>query len=137
MQVPSAVHALLKSQPSRRAVHPGRILLEEVLVPAGISQNALARSMRVPPRRVNEIVLGKRSITPASALLLAEALGFSAEYWMALQVDFDLQVARQQVGPRQPSRRNRELGGAVPFEMGHDASRHEGTRGKGHGRDGS
>ncbi|MGH8470648.1 MAG: HigA family addiction module antitoxin [Gammaproteobacteria bacterium] len=76
-------------------VHPGEVLLEEFLVPMGISQNALARAIGVPPRRVNEIALGKRAITADTALRLARAFGTSEEFWMGLKSDYDLEEARR------------------------------------------
>src|SRR3954467_15623261 len=76
-------------------IHPGEVLLEEFLKPLGISQNKLAREIKVPPRRVNEIVLGKRSITPDTALRLARYLGTSEKFWLGLQLDFDLEEARR------------------------------------------
>ena len=76
-------------------VHPGEILLEEFLNPMGISQNRLARAMDVPPRRINEIVHGKRAITADTALRLARALGTSEQFWMGLQADYDLEEARK------------------------------------------
>ena len=79
---------------------PGEILLEEFLRPAGLSQSALARAMRVPPRRVNEIVLGKRTITADTALRLARALGTSERFWLGLQADYDLEEAERRLGPR-------------------------------------
>ena len=79
-------------------IHPGEILLEEFLVPMDISQNALARAIAVPPRRVNEIVLGKRAITADTALRLARYFGTSEQFWMGLQSDFDLEEARKQLG---------------------------------------
>jgi addiction module HigA family antidote len=75
-------------------VHPGEVLLEEFLKPLGISQNRLAREVRVPPRRINEIVLGKRAITPDTALRLARYFAVSERFWLGLQVDFDLEEAR-------------------------------------------
>lgn len=75
-------------------VHPGEVLLEEFLKPMGISQNALARAIDVPPRRINEIVLGKRAISADTALRLARALGTSEQFWMGLQADYDLEEAR-------------------------------------------
>jgi addiction module HigA family antidote len=75
-------------------VHPGEVLLEEFLKPMGISQNALARAIGVPPRRINEIVLGKRAISADTALRLARALGASEQFWMGLQADYDLEEAR-------------------------------------------
>ena len=75
-------------------IHPGEILLEEFLAPMEISQNALARAVSVPPRRINEIVLGKRAVTADTALRLAKAFGTSEQFWMGLQADFDLEEAR-------------------------------------------
>jgi len=79
-------------------IHPGEILLEEFLLPLGISQNALARAASVPPRRINEIVLGKRSITADTAVRLAVALGTSERFWLGLQADFDLELAHRVLG---------------------------------------
>lgn len=78
-------------------IHPGEILLEEFLDPLGISQNALARAIGVPPRRVNEIVLGKRGITADTALRLSRAFGTSEGFWMGLQADYDLEEARKRI----------------------------------------
>lgn len=75
-------------------IHPGEVLLEEFLLPMGISQNALARAIGVPPRRINEIVLGKRAITADTALRLARTFGTSESFWMGLQADYDLEAAR-------------------------------------------
>jgi len=75
-------------------IHPGEVLREEFLEPLGISQNRLARAMGVPPRRINEIVHGKRAITADTALRLARALGTSEQFWMGLQADYDLEAAR-------------------------------------------
>jgi len=74
-------------------IHPGEVLLEEFLNPLGISQNALARAAGVPPRRINEIVLGKRGITADTAVRLAAALGTSERFWLGLQADCDLEEA--------------------------------------------
>lgn len=79
-------------------IHPGEILLEEFLVPMDISQNALARGIAVPPRRINEIVLGKRAISADTALRLARYFGTSEQFWMGLQSDYDLEEARKQLG---------------------------------------
>lgn len=76
-------------------IHPGEILLEEFLNPMGISQNALARAIGVPPRRINEIVLGKRGITADTALRLSRAFGTSEGFWMGLQADYDLEETRK------------------------------------------
>ncbi|MFQ5676544.1 MAG: HigA family addiction module antitoxin [bacterium] len=87
----------MKKQKRLPNVHPGEVLLEEFLKPMAISQNALARAINVPPRRINEIVLGKRSITADTALRLARAFGTSAQFWMGLQTDYDLEEARIKV----------------------------------------
>ncbi len=74
-------------------VHPGEILLEEFMKPLGISQNQLARDLKVPPRRINEIVHGKRSITIDTALRLARHFRTSVEFWINLQTHYELEVA--------------------------------------------
>ncbi|MBN6110927.1 HigA family addiction module antitoxin [Xanthomonas bonasiae] len=79
-------------------IHPGEVLLEEFLIPLGISQNALARAAGVPPRRINEIVLGKRSVSADSAIRLAAVLGTSERFWLGLQADYDLEQARRALG---------------------------------------
>lgn len=79
-------------------IHPGEVLLEEFLTPMGISQNALARAAGVPPRRINEIVLGKRRVTADTAVRLAAALGTSERFWLGLQADFDLEEAHRSLG---------------------------------------
>ncbi len=81
-------------------IHPGEILFEEFLVPMGISQNLIAREMGVPPRRINEIVHGKRAVTADTALRLARYFGTSEEFWMGLQADYDLEEARNKLGDR-------------------------------------
>ena len=75
-------------------IHPGEILREEFMKPLGLSQNALARALRVPPRRINEIVQEKRAISADTALRLARYLGTTAEMWTGLQADYDLRLAR-------------------------------------------
>ena len=75
------------------AIHPGEILFEEFLEPMGISQNQLGRGLGVSPRRVNEIVHGKRSITADTALRLSAYFGNSASFWLGLQMDYDLDIA--------------------------------------------
>ncbi len=77
------------------SVHPGEVLLEDYLKPLGINQNQLAHSMRVPPNRVSEIVKGKRAITAETALRLARAIGTSPDFWLNLQLYYDLRVARE------------------------------------------
>ena len=82
-------------------IHPGEVLMEEFLKPLGISQNRLARAMDVPPRRINEIVHGKRAITADTALRLAAALSTSEKFWLGLQADYDLDNARKSVPDHQ------------------------------------
>jgi addiction module HigA family antidote len=81
-------------------IHPGEILLEEFLIPMEISQNRLARDIGVPPRRINEIVHGKRAVTADTALRLARYFGTSEAFWMGLQADYDLEEARERLGDR-------------------------------------
>ena len=75
-------------------IYPGKILLREFLIPMGISQNKLANAIGVPPRRINEIVLGKRAITADTALRLSKAFGNSVQFWMGLQDEFEVRQAR-------------------------------------------
>ena len=77
-------------------IHPGEILREEFMKPRDLSQNALARALNVPPRRINEIVMEKRGITADTALRLARFFGTSAEMWAGLQADYDLRLARHE-----------------------------------------
>lgn len=72
-------------------IHPGEILLEEFLKPMALSQNRLARGISAPPRRINEIVLGKRAITADTAVRLARYFGTSEKFWMGLQADYELE----------------------------------------------
>jgi len=74
-------------------IHPGEILLEEFLKPMNISQNKLANAIGVPPRRINEIVLGKRTITADTALRLAKVFGNSVQFWMGLQDEYEVREA--------------------------------------------
>jgi addiction module HigA family antidote len=83
-----------------KPVHPGEVLLEEFLKPMKLSQNRLALSIGVPPRRINEIVLGKRAVSADTALRLAQFFATSAKFWMGLQSDYDLDLASDQLGPR-------------------------------------
>jgi addiction module HigA family antidote len=80
--------------------HPGDILLEEFLKPIGLSQNALARALAVPPRRINEIVHGERSVTADTDLRLCRYFGLSDGFFLRLQVEYDLEEARRRVGSR-------------------------------------
>jgi addiction module HigA family antidote len=81
-------------------VHPGEILLEEFLKPMNMSQNRLALNIGVPARRINEIVLEKRRITADTALRLAKFFGMSAEFWLGLQAQYDLDVTADELGKR-------------------------------------
>ena len=81
-------------------VHPGEVLLEEFLKPMKLSQNRLALAIGVPPRRINEIVLGKRGITADTALRLARYFNMSPRFWMGLQMDYALDVAEDELSDR-------------------------------------
>lgn len=81
-------------------VHPGEVLLEEFLSPMGISQYRLAKDISVPPRRINEIVHGQRSISADTALRLARYFGVSPRFWLNLQAQFDLDVESDRLGDR-------------------------------------
>jgi len=81
-------------------VHPGEVLLEEFLNPLGLSQNRLALNIGVSPRRINEIVLGKRRVTAETALRLARYLDTTPQFWLGLQADYDLDVAADELGER-------------------------------------
>lgn len=85
---------------SLRPVHPGEILLEEFLKPMGISQYRLAKDVTVPPRRINEIVHGKRSISADTALRLARYFGTSDGFWLNLQSRYDLELGKDKLGDR-------------------------------------
>jgi addiction module HigA family antidote len=79
-------------------IHPGEILFEEFLEPLHLSQNRLANAIGVPPRRINEIVLGKRRITADTALRMSRFFGTSERFWMNLQSRFDLELERDRIG---------------------------------------
>jgi len=81
-------------------VHPGEVLLEEFLKPLEISQYGLAKGISVPPRRINEIVLRKRSISADTALRLGRYFGTSEQFWLNLQSEYDLDVERDRLGGR-------------------------------------
>ena len=81
-------------------VHPGEVLLEEFLKPMELSQNRLAINIGVDTRRINEIVLGKRRVTADTSLRLSRFFGNSAQFWMGLQSDYDLDVAEDELGDR-------------------------------------
>jgi addiction module HigA family antidote len=81
-------------------IHPGEILLEEFLIPLGISQYRLAKDISVPPRRIDEIVRGQRSITADTALRLARFFQTSERFWLNLQTRFDLELEKDRLGDR-------------------------------------
>ena len=78
-------------------IHPGEILLEEFLIPMDISQYRLAKDINVPPRRINEIVLGKRTITTDTALRLSEYFGLSEKFWLNLQMKYNLEIEKDRL----------------------------------------
>jgi len=81
-------------------VHPGEILMEEFLKPMGLSQNRLANDVGVSPRRINEIVQGKRKVTPNTALRLAHYFSMSPQFWLGLQMDYDLDIEEDRLSAR-------------------------------------
>jgi addiction module HigA family antidote len=94
MDLSTHVEDYRPAAPPASPVHPGAILLNEWMVPRDFSQNGLARRLGVPPRRINEIVLGKRGISADTAIGLAAVFGTTERYWMSLQADYELAVAR-------------------------------------------
>ena len=80
-------------------VHPGEVLMEDLLKPMGISQYQLAKTIGVPARRINEIVHGTRSITPDTGLRLSRAFGLSPSFWIMLQARYDLELTLDEIGP--------------------------------------
>jgi antitoxin HigA-1 len=84
-------------------IHPGEILLEEFLIPMNLSQNKIATDIGVPPRRINEIVHGKRRITADTALRLAHYFKMSPQFWLGLQMDYDLDVEEDRLADRLPN----------------------------------
>jgi len=81
-------------------IHPGEILMEEFLKPIGVSQYQLAKDISVPPRRINEIVHGKRSVTADTALRFGRFFGMSPQFWLNLQTRYDLEVTEDSLGNR-------------------------------------
>ena len=94
--ITEGVQAVKKLAP----VHPGEVLLEDFLKPHGVSQYRLAKSLSVPPRRINEVVLGKRAITADTALRLARFFGTSDRFWLNLQAAYDLDIERDRLAGR-------------------------------------
>ena len=81
-------------------IHPGEILLEDFLKPMNLSQYSVARSLGVPPRRINEIVHGKRAITADTALRLGRFFDMEAQFWMNLQTRYDLEIAKEKLSDK-------------------------------------
>jgi addiction module HigA family antidote len=86
---------MFKVPTDRQPTHPGEMLREEFLIPMDLTQRELADSIQVPYQRINEIVSGKRGITPSTALRLAKYFGMSADFWLNLQMKFDLYTAQK------------------------------------------
>jgi addiction module HigA family antidote len=86
--------------PKLAPLHPGEVLFKEFMSPMGISQNRLGRDLGVSPRRINEIIHGRRSITADTALRLAKYFGISAQFWMGLQSDYDLETTQEKLSER-------------------------------------
>lgn len=91
---------MARKKQSLAPVHPGEILQLEFLEPMELSQYALAKAIGVPPRRINEIVLGKRAVSADTALRLGRYFGMEAQFWLNLQTRYDLDVARDALGKR-------------------------------------
>lgn len=94
-------------------VHPGEVLLLEFLEPMGLSQSRLARDIGVPPRRINEIVLRKRRVTADTALRLAKYFKMSPDFWLGLQMDYDLDSEADRLGDRLDREVGEYTGGSV------------------------
>jgi addiction module HigA family antidote len=86
---------MIRVPSNRTPTHPGEMLLEEFLTPMGITQRALATAIHVPYQRVNDLINGRRGVTPSSALRLAKYFGNSPDFWMNLQLSWDLYFAQQ------------------------------------------
>ena len=84
----------------RMPIHPGEILREEMLVPLGLSLSELARRIQVPVNRLSQIVRGLRAVTPDTAMRLSRYFGFSADYWLRLQMRYDFELVRRRDGER-------------------------------------
>ncbi len=89
------VNLTMRIPTDRQPTHPGEILREEFLIPMNLTQKELADSIQVPYQRINEIVAGKRGVTPSTALRLAKYFGMSADFWLNLQIKFDLYLAQK------------------------------------------
>jgi addiction module HigA family antidote len=89
---------VVSSEKKLAPVHPGEVLMEDFLKPMGLSEKRLALAIGVHPRRINEIVLGRRGITADTALRLAKFFGTSPDVWLGVQMDYELDVATDKVG---------------------------------------
>ena len=107
----------MRTQRKLAPVHPGEILLEEFMQPLGLSQTRLGRDLGVSPRRINEIVHAKRSITADTALRLSRYFGTSAEFWLGLKADYDLDLATDRLAERIA----REVKVFAPIAEAHEA----------------
>ncbi len=85
----------MRTPTSRTPTHPGEMLREEFLIPMRLTQKELADAIQVPYQRINEVVAGKRGVTPSTALRLSKFFGMSADFWLNLQVKFDLYAAQK------------------------------------------
>ncbi|MDQ6785390.1 MAG: HigA family addiction module antitoxin [Acidobacteriota bacterium] len=86
---------MMRIPTNRQPIHPGEMLREEFLIPMNLTQKELADSIQVPYQRINEIISGKRGVTPSTALRLAKYFGMSADFWLNLQTKFDLYLAQK------------------------------------------
>lgn len=114
--------------------HPGKTLQDQYLKPSGLSQNQLARALGVPPRRINEIILGKRAVTADTAVRLGYYFGISAGYWMHLQAEYEIERARTKIGMqlhniRAPHHDKQTLG-SKPVKTGEQQSQNTIATGK-------
>ena len=97
-----------------RAIHPGEVLREEFLIPMGITAHGLAMALHVPAPRINDIVLERRAVTADTAVRLARYLGTSADFWMGLQADFEMALAREKLSAALKTITPYQAGGASP-----------------------
>ena len=105
------------TDPDLSPIHPGEILREDFLKPMALSQSRLARALHVPPRRINEIVLGKRAVTADTALRLSRFFGTTARFWMNLQADYDLRAARRHTADQRACKQAKEDANQVGFHQ--------------------
>jgi len=104
------------SNEKMKPLHPGEVLLQEFMMPYNLSQNKLANDIGVSPRRINEIILEKRRLTANTALRLAKYFKMSPEFWMGLQLDFDLETEKDKFGDALDSEVGVYQGGVLPAD---------------------